>query len=316
MSVVALVLVVAAAAVFFQRRAHRVLFVPEAPSRGMSVDAWSAAPAVERLRVLFVGHSLIGQDMPAMAQGIAESLGVSWAHDVQLVDGGSLHVNWTESERAIGVDAAAALETGEYDAIVLTEAVSLDDHLRWSEPSRYAARYYGLAGRHRPDVRLFFYETWHPRDEPRVLFGVTSQSTWRELLDEDLAKWEHIVDGARESLDGAVVHIVPGGQAMAALSDAVEGGQVPGVSELTMLFTDGVHLSRLGQYFIALVQVATLTRTSPVGATHEVRVASGQAVSIAPELAAALQQIAWRAVRGYPRSGVLAPPAGDARTGG
>lgn len=302
--------VVAAVALFFQRRAHHVLFIPDAPSRSMDTSPWVEARPVEQVRVLFVGHSLIGEEMPRMARDIAVSLGVEWSHDFQLVDGGSLRVNWDEPELASGVDAATALATGGYDAIVLTEAVNLDDHLRWSQPADYAARYYGLARQHRPDIRLFFYETWHHREEPRLLFGFASSRSWREFLDHDLGKWEHIVDGAREQLEGEpAIDIVAGGQSMAALSDAIAAGRVPGYSSLDALFADGVHLGPAGHYFIALVHVATLTRRSPVGAPNEVEGVAGR-VNVPAETAAALQEIAWRAVRGYPRSGVLGP-AGD-----
>ena len=79
---------------------------------------------------------------------------------------------------------------------------------------------------HRPDARLFFYETWHHRDQPRHVRGlplVQSRMSWREHLDADLGKWEHIVDEAEREY--ATFHastplhvdIVPGGQALAAL---------------------------------------------------------------------------------------------------
>ena len=58
---------------------------------------------------------------------------------------------------------------------------------------------------------------------------------------------------------------------------------------------------------IALVQVATLTHASVEEATGEVTRGDGRAVVIPSATARALGRIASRAVRHYPRSGVLSP---------
>lgn len=308
------------------RRLHKLWFIPEPPSRTLRTEGMVNAPLVPRVRVLFVGHSLVNQDMPRMAAAVADALGVDFSYDVQLTDGGSLEVNWNDPERATGVHARQALASADYDTLVLTEAVNLDDHLRWSDPPGHALRWYRLAREHRPDIRLFFYETWHHRSEPRHARGLPllpSRLTWREQLDADLGKWEHIVDEA-ERLHGSTawgvasaesagaatrapldVHIVPGGQALGALVDAVRAGEVPGVTSEHALFADGVHLSDLGNYFIALVQVATLTHADLGAAPHEVPRADGELVRVAPDTARALGSIAQRAVRLYPRSGAL-----------
>ncbi|MCA9576286.1 MAG: hypothetical protein KC668_12650, partial [Myxococcales bacterium] len=275
------------------RRWHKLWFIPEPPSRGMAQGSCEPAGVVPRLHVLFVGHSLVNQTMPRMASAIAAALGVELTYDVQLIDGGSLEVNWNHAEEATGVNAREALGTGAYDTMVLTEAVNLDDHLRWSDPPGHALRWYLLARAARPDARLFFYETWHHRSEPRHASGLPvlpSRLSWREQLDADLGKWEHIVDAAtREAMRSAPdaapldVHIVPGGQALAALVDAVRAGEVPGVAREVELFTDGVHLSDLGNYFIALVQVATLTHVDLTGAPHQVPRADGELVSVPPD---------------------------------
>ncbi len=302
----------------WNRRLHKLWGIPEAPSRSIDVSAWVPAEPRPRVRVLFVGHSLVNQDMPAMARSQAESLGRTFDYDVQLIDGGSLERNWNDAARATGVQAREALAGGGYDALVITEAVNLDDHLRWSEPADYARRWFALGRSQRADLHLYFYETWHHRDEARGLLrplGLGSLRSWRSFLDEDLRKWESIVDNAvagDAGLErGEPVHLVPGGQALAALVDALHAGRVPGLEGAegeAALFTDGVHLTDLGNYFIALVQLTTLTRQSPLGATHEVLRGDGTTFTLDPELARALQGIAYDAVCSYARSGVRRPP--------
>jgi hypothetical protein len=291
-------------AFFFYRRLHKITFIPDPPSRSLNTAEWQESPSFDSLRILYVGHSLIGTEAPAMAGAVARSLGIEWSHDVQLTDGGSLEVNWNRAQEAAGVNAAEALDTGDYDVVVLTEAVILDDHLRWSDSSGYADLFYQRALASRDDIRLLFFEGWHDRHDPRTRFGLTTPPEWRLWIDDDLGKWESIVDGTSMHEQ---VRIIPGGQAMARLSDALEGGEIPGDLALDAFFVDGVHLSALGNYYMALVHVSAIARRSPVGATNRVPHNEGEGWEIPADVAEALQELAWRCVRGYPRSGVLHP---------
>lgn len=291
-------------AFFFYRRLHKITFIPDPPSRSLNTDGWEESPSFDSLKVLFIGHSLIGTEAPAMAGAVARSLGVQWTHDVQLTDGGSLKVNWNHPNAAAGVNGPEALDTGEYDVVVLTEAVILDDILRWSDSSGYADRFYQRARASRDDIRMLFFEGWHDREAPRVRYGLTTAPEWRQWIDDDLGKWESIVDGTgvREQ-----VRIIPGGQAMAQLSDAIDRGEIPGDLTLDAFFSDTVHLSTLGSYYLALVHVSAIARRSPVGATNQVPHSEGEGWDIPEDVALALQELAWRCVRGYSRSGVLRP---------
>lgn len=291
-------------AFFFYRRLHKITFIPEPPSRSLNTDGWHESESFDSLKILFVGHSLIGTEAPAMAGAVARSLGIAWSHDVQLTDGGSLEMNWNHPGNASGVNAADALDTGEYDVVVLTEAVILDDHLRWSDSSGYADLYYRRALASREDIRMLFFEGWHDREYPRTRYGISSEPDWRGWIDDDLGKWESIVDGTSMH---ERVNIIPGGQAMAQLSDALDRGEVPGDLTLDAFFADTVHLSPLGSYYLALVHVAAIARRSPVGATNRVPSLEGEGYEVPAEVAEVLQQIAWRVVRGYSRSGVLQP---------
>ncbi len=263
-----------------------------------------AAP-VDRASVFFVGHSLVNFEMPAMVQAVAASLGAEMSWDAQLKSGGSLQVNWEAHAQAEGSDARIALPTGRYDTLVLTEAVSLDDMIRWMEPARYGGLFYDLAVRSRPDVRVFFYTTWHERTEVRRVFGLPRPGDFRAFIDEDRPKWEGIVDGIARGRRGPPIRIVPGGEALARVWDEAREGSVPGIPDERPLFKDDIHLSALGNYFIALVQFATIFGRSPIAATASVRDEGGELlVEVPPATARALQRIAWETVTSYPRTGV------------
>lgn len=262
---------------------------------------------VERSRILFIGHSLVNQDMPAMLRSVAASLGCEVTTDVQLRSGAILKHGWEGELPVEGVRAREVLATGAYDVLVMTEAVDLDDMLRWMEPAEYAGRYQQLAVAHNPSVRVLLYETWHDRGLVRnTWYGAARPQRWREFLDEDLGKWESIAVGAAERNGLPRMSIVPAGQALARLSDALRAGQVPGLAAEGELFSDAIHLAPIGNYFVALVQFATIHRRSPVGATNAPTDAAGRRLEFDAATAAAMQTIAWEAVTAYSWSGVRA----------
>jgi hypothetical protein len=262
---------------------------------------------VPRARVLFVGHSLINREMPAMLREIAASRGCELSFDVELRSGAILQHGWAGNLPIDGVRAREALSTGAYDTLVLTEAVDLDDMLRWMQPAEYAGRYQQLAVAHNPAIRVFLYETWHDRELVRhTWYGTARKERWREFLDEDLGKWESIAVGAAARAGQPRMSIVPAGQALARLNDAIAAGEVPGITSAAALFADSIHLTPLGNYFIALVQFAAIHRRSPVGATSSPLDAQGRRLQVPDAAAAAMQRIAWAAVTDYAWSGMRA----------
>jgi hypothetical protein len=79
-------------------------------------------------------------------------------------------------------DPHEALATGEYDALVLTEAVEIRASIKYFTPHDYLRKWTVSAWEANPDARVYFYETWHPLDDPEG---------WLERLDLDLGRyWE------------------------------------------------------------------------------------------------------------------------------
>ena len=98
--VTALAVFAAGAAYAWHQRLPTLWEIPDAPSRATDVSSrWHEASPIDAVRVLYVGHSLIGEDIPVMSARIAESLGARFDYDAQWVDGGSLEVNWNRSPR-------------------------------------------------------------------------------------------------------------------------------------------------------------------------------------------------------------------------
>lgn len=300
----------------------RLLAAPAPLDAAALAARWAepVPPAGRALSVFHLGHSLVGRDMPAMLSQLAAGAGLAdHRHHSQLGWGASLDQHRRgevpgfaeENAHPAHRPAAAALSSGDYDAVVLTEMVELKDAIRWHDSPAALAYWAAAAARGNPEARIYLYETWHRLDDP---------AGWLDRLDADLpALWQgRLLAGAMAAPGAPVIRLIPAGQVMAALVRAAEAGQVPGLSSREALFArapdgslDPIHLNDLGAYVVALTHFAVLYGQSPEGLPHALMRADGTpADAPSPETAAAMQRLVWDTVRRYPATG-LAPPARD-----
>jgi hypothetical protein len=265
------------------------------------------------LTVFHIGHSLVNRDMPAM---LAQLAGEGHHYDSQLGWGATLSSHWgdatisgfeLENDHSRFRPAIEAVESGDYDAIVLTEMVEIRSALKYHDSPRYLALWADKALSARPEVRLYLYETWHNLDDPEG---------WLARLDADLSRYwvDGILRPALADLPAdAQIHLIPAGQALAAFVRAIEQqGGVGNLRDRTDLFSrnaggalDQIHLNDLGNYFVALVHYAVLYQKSPVGLPYALKRGDGsQAVAPAPETALLMQQVVWQTVLKTPLTGV------------
>ena len=266
--------------------------------------------------ILFVGHSLIGLDLPVTVEGGLRAAGEPSSVAAQIIIGAPLKFNYEHSSEAQGVDGRVELQKAETDVLILTEAIPLAEHLKWNDTPGQIARFADLARVMNSDVRVFLYETWHSRKSgpgTQIDGDLGAGMPWRERLTADLPLWEGAVHQANAILGAEIVQLLPAGQAMGLLADEVAAGQVPGISDMNDFFSDDIHLSEKGEYFVALVHLAAIRGESPEGLptklTRSWRTRDGV---VSDELAASLQRIAWKAVSTYkpsPQQAALVEPA-------
>lgn len=249
----------------------------------------------------YIGHSLINLNVPAMVRSLAADAGKSTDYAYQIGNGANLWWQWdTLQGNEQGIPWQDALPTGQFDAVVVTEAVPLLGQLIWSKTHAFADSFLTTALNYRPDARFFVYETWHcnttgtptgcPWDEDDDLL-------WRPRLTADWPLWTGIMDSLKLKHPAVPVWMIPAGQAFAMLTDSIEAGKVPGVSDYKTLFSDDIHLTEMGNYFVACVMYSCLFRESPEGRTNQTF--SEWGVPFSPpstELALKMQQIAWKTV--------------------
>jgi hypothetical protein len=275
-------------------------------------------PAPEAgISVFHLGHSLVNRNMPDMIWQIAEDQGVQHRYDSQIGWGTPLKSHFEPSEEIFGFaqendharyrDVFEALESGDYDAFVLTEMVEIRDAIAYFDSAEYVAKFAERARAGRADVRVYLYETWHE---------VTDPEGWRVRLELDRARyWE---DGIlRVALaHGQVmvpIYVIPVGQVFAEVARQIEAGSLPGLTATEDIFArtetgdlDPIHVDHLGNYIAALTHYAALYQRSPVGVTNTVNLYDeGTRFSVEDQsLAATLQGIVWDVVRRDPLTGL------------
>lgn len=281
---------------------------------GMGGAGGNPTGARTSVSAFFIGHSLINFNVPWTMKGVAESGGFSMFYRAQINNGASIQAQWERPDKFIsmpiwnpqlgrdeewGASSKIELATGKYEVMVLTEAISVDKQI---ESAKWAGFFYDHAVMHRPNIQIYMYETWE--------FVVNNDfATWRGKINTLLPVWEKIVDDVMASRPGGPrMLVVPGGQAMAALYDAINGpaGRVGRLTHINQVFSDDIHLNNTGNYFMGLVHYATIYRRDPGGtpAVSAGPYTMGATVENDAATRAALQALAWQVVRRYARSGV------------
>ncbi len=164
------------------------------------------------------------------------------------------------------------LPSGGYTALILTESVPRRPE-NLEETFDYAGRFVNYVLGHNPATRIFVYEVWHciRSGTPTGCDYDIDSRAWRQRLDDDLPMWESVVADLNRRFDTTQpVCLIPGGQGLARLYDAIMAGTVPGLSQLEDIFEDDIHLNDIGRYFVSALHYGILFQESPVGLNHQV----------------------------------------------
>ena len=262
--------------------------------------------------VVFVGHSLVGPTLPGLVEAALKQLGAPSVVQAQIINGASLAYNWDHAAEAEGIGARARLADHPADVLILTEAQPLAGHIKYSATAANVAKFAALAVESNPDTRVYVYETWPSLSSgPGVMVDGDPDAgvAWRERLALDLPLWQGVASDA-SALAGHEVALIPAGQAMGQLSDAIRAGKVPGIATIQDMFVDDIHPNGKGLYFLAMLHVAAISGQTPVGLPAKLtRAWASRDAVISDELARVLQQIAWESLQSYvPAKGAVSEP--------
>lgn len=255
--------------------------------------------------VLFVGHSLVGPSLPPMVEAGLGQQGTPVSVAAQVINGAPLRYSWDNSSDGEREDARAILPKGETSVLVLTEATPIAAQVGWNDTAGYVAKFAGLAWEARVDTQVYIYETWPSlKSGPGVEIpdDPGAGMPWRDRLSAELPLWESatVTANATRPVGAPLVRLVPAGQAMGRLADAIAAGDMPGIDRIEQLFDDDIHPDDRALYFLALVHMAVINGKDPKGLPAKLtRSWISRAGVITDDQAAAFQRIAWEAVTEY-----------------
>jgi hypothetical protein len=237
--------------------------------------------------------------MPTYLVGIAQTLGRSVALRAQVIGGTSLQDNWnlhSNAETSASTnpsfgDVFADLPTASssYDVFVATELV-IPPLPSSGETTNALANWRSRVLAAKSDARLYYFSTWS---------GDTDRATWYTNTGANGTYFEDLIASINSGIAGPKWSIIPGHVAMKTLYEEIGAGNLPwtGSSGIDYFFADGFHLNNRGNYYVALIQYATIYKASPVGA------AVPSDAGLTGAQATQLQQMAWAVVHAYPYSG-------------
>ncbi|MGL1903136.1 MAG: hypothetical protein OCC49_13430 [Fibrobacterales bacterium] len=292
-----------------------VLLVVNVESYSQSINAY------------YIGHSLTDY-IPSMVNRLSEEhSSVQFDWEFQSIPGSPLSYHWgkmaennpsTRPHSHSFFEENDGLPAGDFDAFIMTESVPRNlNNLKNTYP--YADNFYLYAEEHNPGIQVYVYEIWHclPNGIGADCAHVPAEEAWRQKLVDDLDVWERIVDSLNVAHSpGNPVCMIPGGQGLIKLYDAVIAGELPGISQMDALFEDHIHLNDIGRYYIALIHFAMLHNQNPQGLSNELRTQWGGTYSEIPTSAQAvvLQRLAWETVNEYPRTCLSGAISSSAQT--
>lgn len=268
-----------------------------------STQAVNGSSKPGSMKLFISGHSLTDLPLPDFLSRIAGSLSNSLQWNRQYMVGSTLEMRtrgvprdpadaWAGYRRGIDragtpIDALAELRADHrYDALLVTEVNGLLYALFNYDTVRLLRHYHERFIASAPKGRTVFYQPWHSID------NLTDPSAWIALERAASPVWQCITTRINVSLaaEGRTdrIEAFPAGLFLAELvSQGIPGGGDP----VATLFSDDVHLTPLGHYYIALLAYGWLFERSPEGGW----VPDGAD----PGSAGALQRLAWSQVTRY-----------------
>ena len=246
--------------------------------------------------VFFSGHSLINLNTPTFFAQLAQSSGLSVNYQLQMGLGSNIRFRLQcpyNGQQADGENISYRLHDelvrpGVYDHLILAENHNILESITYSATTSMARNVYDLFTTGNPNGQAWLYENWLYRDDPDLAAFLIRIQRERTAWD-CVASKVNTLRGSRKPMK-----VLPASTALAALIRAIQESTVPGITDPTTLFHDNVHLTNLGNYFIALLDYAVVYQRSPVGLPRQLIPMYDPYPSISAETAARLQEIAWQ----------------------
>jgi hypothetical protein len=248
------------------------------PSVSITYGTRSILPAGKTHRVLISGHSLIDKPFPDYLADIAASAGISLRWDMQKLTGSSIRQRLVDKEaifakasrgeeHRLGLMTERALPSasggGGYDIMIITEQHRVLDSLIWEDTIQSLRNFHDRFLASNAGGQTYFFAPWIS------LSDRANPQEWIIFESKALPVWQCIVMQVNKDLaaQGRAdrIEFIPTSWALARLiENLTSGADVAGFQGLDTrakvgaIFSDDVHLSKLGAYYVAAISFSTL----------------------------------------------------------
>jgi hypothetical protein len=243
-------------------------------------------------RVIQSGHSLTDGILEPLRDMVRAAGNPAVVIDKSTVPGSPMDWRWTNPPEG---EPDARHDIDGYDTLVLTERVSLSGTMPWHNSVDQGLLWFNNAwenGNGGDGAQTVLYATWvdidsgpdaaNPFNDPE------GNIPFRDRLPLEMARWEtiqaHVNDNRPKGSQPMLM--IPGPDLMAAIYDEIAAGDAPGLTDISDLFEDTIHLSNIGEYYIALAHFAVIYGRDPRG-MQNLR-------GVTPDQARWMQDLVWR----------------------
>ena len=279
--------------------------------------------SLQNLNVFFMGHSLVGPDLPGLVGQLSEAHSVPATYNSQVGWGTTMRAHWeyyTTGSEFPGLftgasdhrDAHQAVLSGDYNVIVLTEMVEIMHAVNYFQSDDYSGRWAGLADQNSPNSQVYLYETWPNLDVMNTLNGdddLEEYNTGRHddywldkiEVDHDMFWKNRLLNPMNAAATNNEVLMIPAGQVMKEFVIHLEStqGGIGGISNRQALYSDNIHLSDYGLYLVGLAQISTILDRSPCNLPANWSKSSGNTEVPTQALAMAMKNVVKRVLAQY-----------------
>lgn len=244
-------------------------------------------------RVIQSGHSLTDGVLNPLREMVRQAGNPAVVIDQSTIPGSPMDFRWTNVPCCDQPDARH--DIAGYDTLVLTERASLSNTMPFHNPLEQSLLWFENAWTNGNDgngAETILYASWvdimsgpdfdnpHKDSEGNIPF--------RQRLDLEMARWEEMRTYVNENRPAGSpeMRMIPGPLLMAAIYDDIAAGKAPGLTDISDLFEDTIHLNALGNYYIALAHFAVIYGRDPRGMQNFGEVTAEQA--------SWMQDLVWR----------------------
>lgn len=221
------------------------------------------------------------------------------------IPGSPLHWRWSHSSG----EPDAKRDIDRYELLVITEGgpLSVEDWLfqevtlqsidLWTENT-------WKRGNRGKGAEMMLYSFWVQLDTPGGNEGEGYDALpFRERLEVQGKLWERLQDHANANRPSGMplIYMIPGHLLVMRLYDDIKAGKVPGITSISALFEDDIHMNAIGNYAVTMLVYAVIYQRNPKELPD--RLAEEDRVMTSAQ-ARYFKDVAWKVAKSYDRAGL------------